>query len=75
MHTLAHQRITLPSTASSTIRTFSSVGNRRRVARLVLRIRVRAVSAERTAPAISVGIPSGLFSSMFTLPALAEGAE
>jgi hypothetical protein len=51
------------------------VGNLRRVARLVLRISARAVSAERVGPAISVGLLSGLFSSgMFTLPAPLRGA-
>jgi hypothetical protein len=56
------------------MRILSSVGKLRRVARLVLRIRARAVSAERVGPAISVETLSGLFSSgMFTLPAPAEG--
>jgi hypothetical protein len=59
-----------PRMPSITMRILSSVGNLRRVARLVLRTRARAVSAERVGPAISLGLLSGLFSSgMFTLPA------
>jgi hypothetical protein len=51
------------------------LGKRRRVARLVLRIRARAVSAERVAPVISVERVSTLFSSgMFTLPARSRAA-
>jgi hypothetical protein len=54
----------------------TSVGNLRRVARLVLRIRARAVSAERIGPAISLGLLSSLFSSgLFTLPAPLEGRQ
>lgn len=61
---------TSPRTPSITMRILSSVGNRRRVARLVLRIRARAVSAERVAPVISVERVSAFVSSgMFTLPA------
>ena len=60
---------------SITMRILSSVGNLRRVARLVLRIRACAVSAERVGPASSVGLLSGLFSSgMFTLPAPLRGS-
>src|SRR5260370_757209 len=54
---------TSPRTPSITMRILSSVGNLRRVARLILRISTRAVSAERVGPAISVGLLSGLFSS------------
>ena len=43
-----------PRTPSITMRILSSVGKRRRVARLVLRISARAVSAERVAPAMVV---------------------
>jgi hypothetical protein len=64
-----------PRTPSITMRIFSSVGKRRRVARLVLRIRARAVSAERVAPVISGERVSTLFSSgMFTLPAQSRAA-
>jgi len=51
-------------------------GNRRRVARLVLRIRARADSAERVAPVISGERGSALFSfGMFTLPARSRAAR
>ena len=39
-----------------TIRILSSVGNLRRVARLVLRISARAVSAERVGPAVAASL-------------------